>query len=132
MSFTLNTPGPQNILSTTAQSTGNWYRVHPKMAKLTFQVVQTGTSQGTSKNSPASTTIGSTTVIEASNDGVNPLGTVLGTVGITGSDVASDGFTIDAGWAFVRARVLSLAATTAGSTGSGYNLSVNVAAQWRS
>ena len=125
MSYTLNTPGPQNILSTTAQSTGNWYRVHPKMAKLTFQVVHTGTSGGA--------TVGSTTVIEASNDGVNALATPLGTVALSSASGTNDGFTIDAGWAFVRARVGSLAATTAGATVPGaYNLSVNVSGQWRS
>lgn len=124
MAYTLNSPGPTNILSTTAQSTGNWYRVHPKMGKLTFQVVHTGTSAGA--------TVGSTTVIEASNDGVNALATPIGTVALSSNSGTNDGFAIDANWAYVRARVGSLAATTAGSAGTSYNLSVNVAGQWRS
>lgn len=124
MAYTLNSPGPINILSTTAQSTGSWYRVHPKASALTFQVVHTGTSVGA--------TVGSTTIIEASNDGVNALATPLGTVALSSNSGTNDGFTINAGWAFVRARVGSLAATSAGSTGSSYNLSVNVASQWRS
>jgi hypothetical protein len=125
MSYTLNSPGPTNILSTTAQSTGDWYRVHPKMGKLTFQVVHTGTSDGSS--------VGSTTVIEASNDGVHALATPLGTVALSSNSGTNDGFTVDANWAFVRARVGSLAAATAGSTAPGdYNLSVSVAGQWRS
>ena len=123
MSVTLNTPGPNNILSTTGQSTGNWYRVHPRMSRLTFQVLHTGTSVGA--------TVGSTTIIEASNDGINALATPLGTVGLSSNSGTNDGFTIDAGWSFVRARVASLAATTAGSAGSAYNLSVNVSGQWR-
>ena len=123
MSYVLNSPGPINILSTTGQSTGNWYRVHPNARAITFQVVHTGTSVGA--------TVGSTTIIEASNDGVNALATPLGTVALSSNSGTNDGFTINAGWAYVRARVGSLAATTAGSTGPSYNLSVNVASQWR-
>lgn len=125
MSYVLNGPGPTNILSTTAQSTGSWYRVHPKMSNLTFQVVHTGTSVGA--------TVGSTTIIEGSNDGVNALATPLGTVALSSNSGTNDGFTINAGWAFVRARVGSLAATSAGATVPGsYNLSVQVSASMRS
>jgi hypothetical protein len=66
------------------------------------------------KNSPASSfqatvngsgSIGATVVIQGSNDGVNAVSTVLGTITLSGTTVASDGFTTNAPWKWVRAVV---------------------------
>lgn len=120
----LQSPGVQNILNSSSTGPGSWYRVHHKLGKLTFQVTHQGTSVGT--------TIGSTTVIQASNDGINALATLLGTVGIAGSDAKADGFAIDSHWEYVRAQINSVQAATAGSTGTGFGISVQVSAQLRS
>lgn len=120
----LQSPGGQVILASSSTGAGDWYRVHPKLGKLTFQVTHTGTSVGT--------TIGSTTVIEASNDGVNALATVLGTIAIAGSDVKADGFATDAHWEYIRAKINSVQAATAGSTGTTFGISVAVSAEMRS
>lgn len=117
----LNSPSGQVILASSSTGAGSWYRRHPKMAKLTFQVVHVGTSAGA--------TVGSTVVIEASNDGVNALATVLGTVALAGDTPQSDGFAIDAPWEYYRAKINSIVAATAGSTGSSFSVSVAVSAQ---
>lgn len=123
MANNIQSPGVQSILQSSSTGPGAWYRVHSKLSNLTFQVVHTGTSVGT--------TVGSTTIIQASNDGVNPLATVLGTIGVAGSDVASDGFTINAGWQYVRAQINSVQAATVGSTGTTFGVNVLVSAQLR-
>lgn len=119
----LQSPGVQTILASSSTGPGAWYRVHHKLGNLTFQAVHTGSSVGT--------TVGSTTVIEASNDGINPLATVLGTIGLAGSDVASDGFTVNTNWQYVRAKINSVQAATAGSTGTTFGIAVQVSAQLR-
>jgi len=124
MSTNVLGPGPNLILTSSSTGAGDWHRVHPKLGKLTFQVLHTGTSAGA--------TVGSTTVIEASNDGSNALGTVLGTVGLAGDTPQSDGFTIDANWSYVRAKINSVVAATAGSTGNGFAIAVHCSAQLRS
>lgn len=116
--------GGQSILTSSSTATGDWYRVTPKLGKLTFQATHTGTSVGA--------TVGSTTVIEVSNDGVNALDTVAGTISLSGDSPKSDGFTIDGHWEYVRAKINSVAATTAGSAGTGFAITVNVSAQVRS
>lgn len=66
--------------------TGPWmYKDAPKSA---IQVVATASA---------------TVVIEASNDGINAINTAMGTVTLAGA--GSDGFTTDASWKFIRARV---------------------------
>ena len=68
MAFTLNSAGPTTLLTSTAGSvgaTGNWYRVPPKLRALAFQVTQVTSSVGA--------TASSTTFIQVSNDGVNPI-----------------------------------------------------------
>lgn len=117
----LHSPGGQSILTSSSTATGDWYRVNPKLGKLTFQVVHTGTSVGA--------TVGSTVVIEVSNDGVNALGTEAGTVALSGDSPKSDGFALDAHWEYVRAKIQSVAATSAGSAGSGFAINVAVSAQ---
>lgn len=117
----LHSPGGQSILTSSSSGAGDWYRVNPKLGKLTFQVTHTGTSVGA--------TVGSTTVIEVSNDGVNAVGTVAGTVAFSGDSPQSNGFALDAHWEYVRAKIQSVAATSAGSVGTGFAINVNVSAQ---
>lgn len=69
----------------------------------TFQAIIIGTGAVTA-----------TVVIDASNDGVNWVSTVLGTITLSGTNSASDGFTTNAPWKYVRARVTALTGT--GST----------------
>lgn len=114
----LQSAGAQAILQSSSTGAGDWYRVHHKIAKLTFQVVHTATSAGAS--------VSSTTVIEASNDGINPLGTVLGTVALAGDTLASDGFAIDTHWEYIRAKFNGIGAATAGSTGPTFGIEVFV------
>lgn len=74
---------PDNTATTL---TGNWmYKDAPKSA---LQVVATAAA---------------TVVFEVSNDGVNALATTLGTVTLAAA--GSDGFTTDAPWKYVRARI---------------------------
>lgn len=71
---------------TTTTLTGNWmYKDAPKSA---IQVVATAAA---------------TVVFEVSNDGTNAVATALGTVTLAAA--GSDGFTTDAPWKFVRARI---------------------------
>ena len=116
----LQSPGGQVILTSSSTGAGDWHRVHSKLTKLTFQVTHTGTSVGA--------TVGSTTVIEVSNDGVNANATVLGTVGLVGTSVAADGFATDMHWEYVRAKINSVQAATAGSTGNTFAIAVTVSA----
>lgn len=121
MSYTMvNSPGLTNLLSSTLGSTagtGGWFRLHPTLGNPTFQVVQTGSSVGA--------TAASTTIIEVSNvpdTGQVPIAARL-TIALSGTtDVVSDGgalpSSINGDWGFVRARLLSLTTSTAGSTGS--------------
>ncbi len=68
--------------------TGNWmYKDAPKSA---IQVVADKSATG---------------LFDVSNDGVNALATVLGTVTLAAA--GSDGFTTDAPWKYIRARVTS-------------------------
>lgn len=66
--------------------TGNW--MYKDAPKSTVQVVATTAA---------------TVVFESSNDGVNACATALGTVTLAGA--GSDGFTTDAPWKYIRARI---------------------------
>lgn len=80
--------------------TGNWlYKDSPN---TTFQAVVNGTGA-----------ITATVVIQGSNDGVNAVATVLGTITLSGTTVASDGFTTNAPWKYVRAVVSAPTGTIA-------------------
>lgn len=121
--YLINNAGPVTIFSAEAAATGNWYRVHPKLSNLTFQATQTGASVGT--------TMSSSLVIQASDDGVNALDTALGT--ITWSSQAtpnSDGFTINAAWNYVRAKLNSISTSTSSTNAN--SVAVVVGAQLRS
>lgn len=110
MAYNINTT-PVTILESTSTGPGEWYRVHPNRGKLTFQIIQTGTSVGA--------TVASTVLVQASNDGVNPLLTTAGstvdalaTVVLNGGSPQSAGFAIDAAWEWVRINVNSLSTGT--------------------
>lgn len=78
--------------TTEATLTGSWYfKDAPKSA---IQVV---------------TTAAATVVFDVSNDGVNAVGTALGTVTLAAA--GSDGFTTDAPWKYIRARVTANSGT---------------------
>lgn len=68
----------------------------------TFQATVTGTGA-----------VAATVVIDCSNDGTNWCTTSLGTITLTGTTTASDGFTTTAPWKFVRARVTAISGTGA-------------------
>lgn len=92
----------QSAATTTA--TGSWIKCYgPAQA---FQCVANGTSGAFS----------ATVVIEASNDGTTAVGTVLGTIVMSGTATTanSDGFsTISSPWAWIRARVTAISGTDA-------------------
>lgn len=123
MAYNINTT-PVTILNSSSTGAGEWYRVHPKHSNLTFQVVHTGTS--------VAATVASTTVIEASNDGVNALSTPLATIVISGDSPQSLGVAIDANWQWVRAKYNGIQASTAGAAGSGFAVKTIVSSQIRS
>lgn len=68
------------------------------------------TFQGTVVGTGAVT---ATIVIDCSNDGVNWCSTALGTITLSGTTSSSDGFTTQAPWKFVRARVTAISGTGA-------------------
>jgi hypothetical protein len=103
MAFNIQAGGAQTILASSSTGAGNWYRVHPQIRNITFQAI--GLSAGA--------TIGSTVLIQASNDGINPVATTLATLSLNSSTTeASDGFTLDAHWEYVRAQINSLTTGT--------------------
>ncbi|CAB4223259.1 hypothetical protein UFOVP1670_9 [uncultured Caudovirales phage] len=124
MTELIQSPGGQVILTSSSSGAGSWFRVHPKLGNLSFQWTHTATSVGAS--------LSSTGVVEASNDGVNALATVLGTVVFAGATVQSDGFTTNQHFEYVRAKINSVGASTAGSVGTGFAIACTVSAQLRS
>jgi len=100
----------RNILQTggvTTTTTGNFqYKDSPN---ATFQAVVTGSG-----------TVAATVVIDCSNDISGPgntpqywCTTTLGTITLSGTTSASDGFTTSAPWKFVRVRVTAISGTNA-------------------
>jgi hypothetical protein len=58
--------------------------------------------------------VSATVIIEGSNDGANFL--TLGTITLSGTTSASDGFVSDAAWGYVRARLTAISGTGAAVT----------------
>lgn len=104
MANNIYSPGPQAILSSSAAAAGNWYRLHPAVRNVTFMATQTGSSVGVA--------VGATVYVEASNDGINPIATTLGTITLSGASPQVDGFTSDAHWEYVRFNTSSLTTGT--------------------
>jgi hypothetical protein len=84
----------------TTTATGDWK--HKDGLNATYQAVVTGTG-----------TVTATIVIETSNDGVNANSTPLGTIVLSGTTSNSDGFTSNAPWKYVRARITAISGTNA-------------------
>ena len=96
--------GATTILNSSSAGAGAWFTLHPKVGNLTFQSLTTGTSVGD--------VVSSTVTIEASNDGVNALATVLGTVTLSTDSPASDGIAVNANWKYMRANQTAISAST--------------------
>lgn len=82
----------------------------------------TSTGPGMFKDAPNSvfqaTVVGTgavsaTVVIECSLDNVNWCQTALGTITLSGTNSASDGFTTNASWKYIRARISAVSGTSA-------------------
>lgn len=87
--------------TTSGTGTSNWlYKDSPQ---ATYQATVSGTGAVTA-----------TVVIEYSNDGINALSTVGGTITLSGTTTSSDGFTTsNAPWKYHRARVTAISGTGA-------------------
>lgn len=84
----------------TSTGAGSWmFKDSPYSA---FQATVTGTGAVTA-----------TVEIEVSNDGVNAVDTVMGTITLSGTTSHSDGFTSEAPWKYVRANVTAISGTSA-------------------
>ena len=88
------------ITDVSSTSTGSW--MFKDAPNATIQATVTGTGAVTA-----------TIVFEVSNDGVNAVATPLGTVTLSGTTAASDGFTTNAPWKYIRARVTAISGTNA-------------------
>lgn len=88
------------LVSATATSTGDWqFKDAPQTS---FQATVTGTGAVTA-----------TVVIDVSNDATYAVATALGTITLSGTTSDSDGFTTNAPWKYVRARVTAISGTGA-------------------
>lgn len=73
----------------TGAITGSWlYKDSPHSS---FQATVNGTGA-----------VGATVTIQVSNDGINAVATALGTITLSGTTVASDGFAVTSSWKYVR------------------------------
>ncbi len=88
--------------ATTTVTGSGMYKDAPQSA---FQATVQGTGAVTA-----------TVVIEASLDNLFWIATPLGTITLSGTTSASDGFTTDAPWKYVRARITAISGTGAGVT----------------
>jgi hypothetical protein len=84
----------------TATNTGTAVQLQDRRPKRTFQASIVGSGS-----------VSATVPILVSNDGSNFL--TLGTISLSGTTSATDGFASDAPWAFVRADVTAISGTSA-------------------
>lgn len=87
----------------TTNTTGAWKK--RAYGENTFQASVTGTGA-----------VGVAVAIEVSNDGVNALDTEAGTITLSGTNSASDGFYMPANWKYVRAVTSGITGTNAAVT----------------
>lgn len=114
----IQTMGPTVILAqTTAVSTGDWFRVEPRIKDWTIGINQTGSS--------LAATVTSSGVIEGSFDAVTPSETVLATWSLAGTAAGSPGAaaavipsSMQGPYPYIRARVVTINASSAASTGT--------------
>ena len=71
----------------------------------TFQAVVTGTGA-----------VAATILLEVSNDGVNFITPGIATITLSGTNVATDGVSSSAPWAFIRANITAISGTNAAVT----------------
>lgn len=88
------------LVSATTTTTGSW--MYKDAPNATYQATVSGTGA-----------VSATIVIDVSNDGVNAVTTALGTITLSGTTSASDGFTTSAPWKYVRARITAISGTNA-------------------
>lgn len=88
------------LQNATTTVTGDWkYKDAPQ---ATIQATVSGTGAVTA-----------TVIIDVSNDGVNAVATPAGTITLSGTTSASDGFVTSSPWKYIRARVTSISGTNA-------------------
>jgi len=83
-------------------STGAQSQIYKDSPYSTFQATVVGTG-----------TVSATINIEVSLDGTNWCSTVAGTITLSGTTSATDGFTTSASWKYVRANVTAISGTGA-------------------
>ena len=128
----VQTPGPTVILAaTTAVSTGNWFRVNEKLSGWGFGINQTGSS--------VASTVTSSGVIEGSFDAVTACENVLATWSLNGTAAGSPGATLigvasslQAQYPYVRARIVTITASSVGAVGTPGGVQVTMTCQQRS
>ena len=92
----------QTVLMTgqTTTATGSSAMVQQTTAQRTYQATVLGSGAQTA-----------TVIVEGSNENINFL--TLGTITLSGTTTASDGFASEAAWVFVRARLTAISGTGA-------------------
>jgi hypothetical protein len=93
---------PVNGAATSATGTATGNAHYKDAPQTTFQGIVAGTGVVTA-----------TIIIDCSNDGTNWCSTALGTITLSGTTSATDGFTTSAPWKYVRARVTAISGTGA-------------------
>ncbi|HET8686205.1 MAG TPA: hypothetical protein VFM18_06020 [Methanosarcina sp.] len=100
---------------------GKVYNLTPE-TNYTSGVTTTGAQPAVFKDSPYSAfsatvtgtgAVTATVLIEVSNDGTNWLSTPMGTISLSGTTSATDGFTSSAPWKYVRANITAISGTGA-------------------
>jgi len=94
---------PQTVTSTTITASGSGPWIYKESPFSTFQACVDGTA-GTQT---------ATVTIECSDDGIHTCATVMGTITLSGTLTASDGFASTASWKYVRANVTAISGTGA-------------------
>jgi len=88
------------LKNATTTTTGPWMFKDAPKAAIQATVVGTGA-------------VSATITFEVSNDATYAISTLLGTITLSGTTSASDGFTTDAPWKYIRANVTAISGTSA-------------------
>jgi hypothetical protein len=94
---------PQTVTSTTITASGSGPWLYKEGVFATFQACIDGTAGAQT----------ATVTIECSNDGIHTCATVMGTISLTGTLSASDGFASTSAWKYIRANVTAISGTGA-------------------
>ena len=90
------------LTNVTTVGGGTWVNI-AQVAQMRKTVAATLTGTGT---------LSATIEVEASMDGINAIGTLLGTITLSNSD-PTDGFAFDASWPFILMNVTAISGTSA-------------------